>query len=336
MAWPFLPSLESWAAIALVAEVRPNCSTRTPGCAFCAADTAASGRSMICSACSSVPGSVKFTTTERPSRETVFTRSIAFSGLSISEMPRIAERRPTTSFTAAVTSGSPELLPWMSTCSDALSGNPAALTIMSPRLASPLPAADSSSSLSPTRPPMTVASTTNKTQPRMAVLRCCALHRPALAARLRDFISTCAPSKGGGGRTRTSLPGAWSGQWGADRRPRVGLVSGSSERWPHRPKVLPPLWGGASTSQLSPTVLLARHQPAATPRAGGSVARYRNRRKWRAVPLGNRDAYLMAADGGGSALKVGRNPPQFASDVGVRSLSRGRDGSQRHICRARA
>src|SRR6478736_3568796 len=198
MAWPFLPSLESWAAIALVAEVRPNCSTSTPGCAFCAADTAASGRSMICSACSSVPGSVKFTTTERPSRETVLTRSFACSGLSISVMPRIAERRPTTSFTAAVTSGSPELLPWMSTCSDALSGNPAALTIMSPRLASPLPAADSSSSFRPTRPPMTVASTTNKTQPRMAVLRCCALHRPALAARLRDCIRTCAPSKGGG------------------------------------------------------------------------------------------------------------------------------------------
>src|SRR3954447_14027627 len=248
MAWPFLPSLASWAAIALVAEVRPNCSTRTPGFAVCAAATAASGRSMIFSACSSVPGSVKFTTTERPSLETVLTRSFAFRGLSISVMPRIAERRPTTSFTAAVIWGSPELLPWMSTCSEALSGNPAALTIMSPRLASPLPAADSSSSLSPTRPPMTVASTTNKIQPRMAVLRCCALHRPALAARLRDFIRTCAPSKGGGGRTRTSLPGAWSGQWGAARRPRVGLVSGSSGGWPHRPEVLPPPRRGASAS----------------------------------------------------------------------------------------
>src|SRR3954454_1171953 len=214
MAWPFLPSLASWAAIALVAEVRPNCSTRTPGCAFCAADTAASGRSMIFSACSSVPGSVKFTTTERPSLETVFTRSFAFSGLSISVMPRIAERRPTTSFTAAVTSGSLELLPWMSTCSEALSGNPAALTIMSPRLASPLPAADSSSSFRPTRPPMTVASTTNKIQPRMAVLRCCALHRPALAARLRDAISTCAPSEGGGGGLPPAFqaPGPGSGE----------------------------------------------------------------------------------------------------------------------------
>src|SRR3954447_19062936 len=223
MAWPFLPSLASWAAIALVAEVRPNCSTRTPGFAVCAAATAASGRSMIFSACSSVPGSVKFTTTERPSLETVLTRSFAFRGLSISVMPRIAERRPTTSFTAAVIWGSPELLPWMSTCSEALSGNPAALTIMSPRLASPLPAADSSSSLSPTRPPMTVASTTNKIQPRMAVLRCCALHRPAVAARLRDCIRTCAPSKGGGGGLAPAFqapgpgggeqPGVREGDW---------------------------------------------------------------------------------------------------------------------------
>src|SRR3954465_8181508 len=241
MACPFLPSLASCAAIALVAETRPNCSTRTPGCAFCAADTAASGRSMICSACSSVPGSVKFTTTERPSRETVLTRSFAFRGLSISVMPRIADRRPTTSFTAAVTWGSPELLPWMSTCSEALSGNPAALTIMSPRLASPLPAADSSSSLSPTRPPTTVASTTNKIQPRMAVLRCCPRPGPAVAARLRDCIRTCAPSKGGGGGLAPAFqaPGPGSGEQPGVREGdwQQGRVRGG----PTRPEVLPPL-----------------------------------------------------------------------------------------------
>src|SRR6478735_9100541 len=86
----------------------------------------------------------------------------------------------------------------MSTCSPAFSGNPAAPTIMSPRLDSPLPAVDSSISLRPIRPPTTLASTTNTIQPRMAVLRCCALHRPTLAARLRDFIETGAPSTGGG------------------------------------------------------------------------------------------------------------------------------------------
>jgi hypothetical protein len=75
-----------------------------------------------------------------------------------------------------------EPLPWMSTCSPALSGKPAASTSMSPRLDSPLPDADSSIVSSPTRPPMTVARTTNRIQPRMAVLRCCALQRPALAA----------------------------------------------------------------------------------------------------------------------------------------------------------
>src|SRR5829696_1055931 len=61
---------------------------------------------------------------------------------------------------------------------------------MSPRLDSPLPAADSSMLFWPTLPPRTVARTTNSSQPRIAVLRCCALHRPARAARLRDCIQT--------------------------------------------------------------------------------------------------------------------------------------------------
>ena len=99
----FLPSLASWAAISLVAEASPNCSTRTPGCAFWAAATAASGLSTSCSACSSVPGIVKFTTTERPSSETVFARLRWSSGLSISVMPGIASSRCTTSVTAAMT-----------------------------------------------------------------------------------------------------------------------------------------------------------------------------------------------------------------------------------------
>src|SRR4051794_4015713 len=44
----------------------------------------------------------------------------------------------------------------------------------------------------------------------------------------------------------------------------------------------------------------------------------------------------MAADGGASSLKVSRDPPQHASHIGLRSLPRGRDPSQRHSCRARA
>ena len=70
----FLSSFASWAATSLVAETSPNCSTRTLGWAVWMAATAASGLSTSFSTCSSVPGIVKFTTTERPSLETVLTR----------------------------------------------------------------------------------------------------------------------------------------------------------------------------------------------------------------------------------------------------------------------
>ena len=64
-----LPSFASCAAIALVAETSPNCSTRTSGWAAWAAATAASGCSTSFSACSSSPRSSKLTRTERPSLE---------------------------------------------------------------------------------------------------------------------------------------------------------------------------------------------------------------------------------------------------------------------------
>ena len=98
-----LPSFASWAAISLRAETSPNCSTRTPRWAVWMAATAASGWSTSFSTCSSVPGISKFTTTERPSLETVLTRVAGSSGLSISVMPSIRSRRLTTSLTAAVT-----------------------------------------------------------------------------------------------------------------------------------------------------------------------------------------------------------------------------------------
>jgi hypothetical protein len=97
------PSFASWAAISSVAETSPNCSMRTPGWAVWMAATAASGCSTSFSTCSSVPGSVKLTATERPSLETVFTRVAESSGLSISVTPSIRSRRLTTSLTAAVT-----------------------------------------------------------------------------------------------------------------------------------------------------------------------------------------------------------------------------------------
>src|SRR3954468_22462200 len=60
---------------------------------------------------------------------------------------------------------------------------------MSPRLDSPAPRADSSRSFWPTLPPRTMARTTNRIQPRMAVRRCSALQRPARAARLRGCMA---------------------------------------------------------------------------------------------------------------------------------------------------
>src|SRR5215217_8149049 len=56
------------------------------------------------------------------------------------------------------------------------------------RLDSPLPILDDSRFCWPTLPPITEARTTKRIQPRMAVLRCVALHRPARAAKLRGCI----------------------------------------------------------------------------------------------------------------------------------------------------
>ena len=115
----------------------------------------------------------------------------AMSGLSMSVTPLIRSRRLARSLAAAVTRGSPALidpLPWTRTCSPVCSGKSAASAIMSPRLDSPLPEAESLSWFVPTLPPTMVARTTNRIHPRMADLRCCALQRPALAAMLRDGL----------------------------------------------------------------------------------------------------------------------------------------------------
>src|SRR3954453_20270962 len=71
----------------------------------------------------------------------------------------------------------------MSTRSPICCGKPASSTIIAPRLESPLPDAESSRVRGPTLPPISVATTTNAIQPRIAVLRCVALHLPARAGR---------------------------------------------------------------------------------------------------------------------------------------------------------
>ena len=61
-------------------------------------------------------------------------------------------------------------------------------------LDSPLPMSSSASVFWPTMPPRTVARMTKANQPRIAFLRCCALQRPARAARLRDCCMWGSPS----------------------------------------------------------------------------------------------------------------------------------------------
>src|SRR5918999_894016 len=75
------------------------------------------------------------------------------------------------------------------------SGKLAASTIWSARLDSPLPVSSSASVLVPTMPPSTVAMITKANQPRIAFLRCCALQRPARAAKFRDCIWGAPPGE---------------------------------------------------------------------------------------------------------------------------------------------
>ena len=76
--WPRLSSSSDFSLTILLADASPNSSTRTSGWAAWTSATAASGAATACSVASASPGRVKFTTTERPSAETVFARCSAF------------------------------------------------------------------------------------------------------------------------------------------------------------------------------------------------------------------------------------------------------------------
>ena len=146
------------------------------------------------------------------------------SGLSISVTPLIASRRLHDVLDRGGDLGSPTPLPWMSTCSPACSGKPAAATIMSPRLDSPLPAADSSIVFWPTLPPRTVARTTNDDPAedgRLAMLRA-----PSTGAcrEVAGLHQRGAPSKGAGAAT-SRLPAPGGSLAGAGRRPASGQAS---------------------------------------------------------------------------------------------------------------
>src|SRR4051812_25207543 len=106
---------------------------------------------------------------------------------------------------------------------------------MSPRLDSPLPSSASGTLRCPMEPPSTVARTTKAIHPRMAVLRCRALQRPARAAIDEDMSGP--PWSGGDWCGCEDMPRASS------HRPRT--ASGGP------PKVNPTLTG-PGTPRLSP------------------------------------------------------------------------------------
>ena len=243
----------------------PCSCTRTSGCAFWTAATAARGASAAVSSASwsslvsALPGTLKVTSTERPSCETVLARCCASSGLSMSVTPSILSRRWTTSFTAAVTSGSSDLiepLPWMSTRSPISSEKFALSTMVSCCLDSPLPILDDSRFCWPTLPPITVARTTKRIHPRMAVLRCCADHLPARPARLR-CIAGEAPGEGSWGQEPISHHAAL--------RPRRspsqsrGVTSPSAGALTVHPAVRPaPREGAAGRASRSQSRMISR------------------------------------------------------------------------------
>ena len=125
-----------------------------------------------------------------------------------------AARPFSTSATAALKAGSFGLavLDWMSTCSPAVWGK-LSLTISAERAASPTrPSSSEGMVLVPIWPPMNTAAMTNASQPNTAFLRCCALQRPARAARF-CFCTGEAPW-GGSGTVRIAHGRAAPQPWG--------------------------------------------------------------------------------------------------------------------------
>src|SRR5215208_314408 len=99
---------------------------------------------------------------------------------------------------------------------------------MAPRLESPLPDAESLSWFCPILPPITVARTTNRIQPRIAVLRCVALQRPARAAR---FFGCMVLSPVWWGITAEKRPSRRTPSWGGLQASSTGGNGGPAAGW---------------------------------------------------------------------------------------------------------
>ena len=173
--WPSV-SLSSFSALA-----EPNCATVTPRCSPATRSTAVMTGAISSAALSGSPFMSNWTSAERPSCEIC-------SGWSSGEVTLVtagcAATARCTSRTVARKAGSsaePVLL-CTSTISPAAWANPASASIVSAWRASPSYCWAVVGAFVPAMLPITSEMTTNASHPRMAVLGCRALQRPARAA----------------------------------------------------------------------------------------------------------------------------------------------------------
>src|SRR3954471_23005027 len=179
----------SSASLSAASELAPpNSSTRTDGFRSPTADTASRIGPIFWSDASGSPVRSKVTRDERPSAET---SGAPDSGLAtfvtFGVRPRVSTR------SASAVEAASEVAPWRRwtrTISDAGSFHPCASRICCACAVGPT--SPSARVISPReiRLPSTIARATQPSQPKTAVFRCRALHRPARAARLRDDVTS--------------------------------------------------------------------------------------------------------------------------------------------------
>ena len=250
-------SSSSAASSATSALVPPNCSTRTSPCRSATAATASWIGAIRSTAVSGEPRMSKVTSADRPSGAV---RGAPSSGLRMFVTSGVPSRVATRSVSAAVAAASSTSSSrCTSTISEAGSSQPLRSRISWACAGAPSSCSDRVSSAWGTRAPARTASATNASQPKTAVFRCRALHRPTRAARLRvpgmieipfeRARSRRSDSGGAAARGRSrQLADRESGQpdhpSGGGRRPveqpsDQGRTRDIGER-PHPPRVLPP------------------------------------------------------------------------------------------------
>ena len=164
----------------------PNSPTVNPGCAFCTSSTAAKRRLHPVHDLGVVAGDLE-TEQRRASVAEIWFAFAGTSGLSKFWVWGTAASRRCTSSTHRAEGRDRRPSPRCSGSApspEACSGAASAI-VWSARPDSPTPVWVCSRVFVPTAPPITKARTTKASHPQIAVLRCCALHLPARAARLR-------------------------------------------------------------------------------------------------------------------------------------------------------